>query len=127
MPGIYDISRTIRPRCPECGATLDVGALGNELFRRMLNALTKGKAIRVDGFGIIEPHVYMPKKPVHTVYGDYIAAQPFAYVRLRLSRAAKSKFSKALANGDLNCRMNEEADDGEQRNKDNDRENVSSV
>lgn len=97
MPGIYDICRSMRPKCPECGATLDVSALGNELFRRILKELRAGRRVRIERFGAIETYIAKGGKKMHTVYGEYKARKPFVFVRLKLCKGAKYYLNDGLA------------------------------
>lgn len=133
MSGIYDLSRSMRPKCPECGSILDVGALGNELFRKILRELMSGKSVRVDRFGVIDTYVAKAGKRVHTVYGEYKKRRPFVFVRLRMSKFAKRKLNEALLadyyNNILADENNDEQEEdyGEQDNQHSNRESELSI
>lgn len=89
MAGIYSVCRKMRPLCPDCGSVLDVGALGNEMFRRILKALMAGTIVRVENFGSFRVHLQKGGYQLRTVHGDTITRRSTRFVRLRMSPAAR--------------------------------------
>lgn len=51
MSGITQISKEIRAKCPHCHRSLDMSDVGRELFRRILDHLTRGENVVVENFG----------------------------------------------------------------------------